>query len=66
MKSWTEIPTKLKMSTIESTFAAACRENGVTLTLTADQVHLMLAEKFGRCRTKSELRIMVNSHFVSM
>lgn len=61
---WTEIKTTLKMKTIESAYAAACREHRCApRIMTINQVRLMLAGKFGRIRTKSKLAAAIENDF---
>ena len=63
MKNWTEIETALKMKTIESEYAAACREHGCSPRMTINEVRLMLAEKFGNLRTKAALHNAIEVDF---
>jgi hypothetical protein len=60
---WTEIKTAMKMSTIEAAYAAACREHGCSPKMTINEVRLMLAQKFGNIRTKSELQAAIAADF---
>lgn len=63
MKNWTEIKTALKMKTIESAYAAACREHGQSLRMTINEVRLYLAETFGQIRTRAELLEVIEATF---
>ena len=63
MKSWTEIKTDLKMKTIESAYAAACREHGQSPRGTVNEVRLYLGQTFGQIRTKAALVAAIEATF---
>jgi len=63
MKNWTEIKTALKIKTIESAYAVACREHGQSPRGTVNEIRLYLAETFGQIRTKQALVEAIEATF---
>lgn len=55
--------TKLKLSTIERHFAAACRAHRQTPTWTINEAHYYLAISFGNCRTIAALTAAIEATF---
>jgi hypothetical protein len=61
--NWTEIKTKLKMSTIEREFSAACRAHRSQPRMTHNEVRSMLAAQYGHIGTLKSLRLEIEAAF---